>query len=385
LKNAGRVVAFLGTLVAIVVAVGTVGWFLTRSAPGGGSVSLSLCALSSPDDLLIGLYLEANADKLDQPAGSDGTPVVFVVQSGETAAEIAARLKQQRLISDTELFRRYVQYHGLDAGIEAGEFTLRETMTIPQVAQALQRGQRSELVVTVQEGLRLEQVAAVVAVQTGISEDEFLAQATAGWGDLGFAFDFLTDLPPDATLEGFLFPETYRLPENATAVDLLGRMLETFDARVTPEMRAAAADRGLNVYELVTLAAVVEREAVLDEERPLIAGVYHNRLQAGWFLNACPTVQYGIGFRDETGEWWSVLTLDDLELDSPYNTYRYLGLPPGPICSPGLASIQATAYPADTDYFFFLADCTKNDGSHLFALTEDQHLRNYEMCGGGVP
>jgi UPF0755 protein len=228
-------------------------------------------------------------------------------------------------------------------------------------------------------------MAAVVAAQTGISEDEFLAQATAGWRDLGFAFDFLTDLPPDATLEGFLFPETYRLPENATAVDLLGRMLETFDARVTPEMRAAAADRGLNVYELVTLAAVVEREAVLDEERPLIAGVYHNRLQAGWFLNACPTVQYGIGFQDETGEWWSVLTLDDLELDSPYNTYRYLGLPPGPICSPGLTSIEASAYPADTDFFFFLADCTKDDGSHLFAVTEAEHLSNYQMCGGGVP
>jgi UPF0755 protein len=238
--------------------------------------------------------------------------------------------------------------------------------------------------VTVQEGLRLEQVAAVVAAQTNISEDEFLAWVTTEWRNSALAFDFLADLPPNATLEGFLFPETYRLPEDASSLDLLSRMLETFDARVTPEMRTAAANRGLNVYELITLAAVVEREAVLDEERPLIAGVYHNRLEAGWFLNACPTVQYAIGFGDDTREWWPVLTLDDLELDSPYNTYRNLGLPPGPICSPGLTSIQASAYPADTDFFFFLADCIKDDGSHLFAVTEAEHLSNYQMCGGEV-
>lgn len=388
MKNAGRVVAFLGALIAIVLAIGSVSWFLARSAPGGGGVSLSLCALSSPDDLLIGLYLDTHAAELEQPAGSDDTPLAFVVEPGETAAEIAARLKQQGLISDAELFRRYVQYHGLDAGIEAGEFTLRQTMTIPGIAEALQRGQRAELVVTVQEGLRLEQVAAVVAAQTDISEDEFLAWVTTEWRNSTLAFDFLADLPPNATLEGFLFPETYRLPEDASSLDLLTRMLATFDARVTPEMRTAAANRGLNVYELITLAAVVEREAVLDQERPLIAGVYHNRLEAGWFLNACPTVQYGIGLANggnDAREWWPVLALDDLELDSPYNTYRNLGLPPGPICSPGLTSIQASAYPADTDFFFFLADCTKDDGSHLFSVTEDQHLSNYQMCGGGVP
>ena len=382
MKNAGRIIAFSGTLIAVVIAVGSIGWFLTRSAPGGGSVSLSLCALSSPDDWLIGFYLDAKAAELDQPAGGDGTPVIFIVEPGETAAEIAARLEQERLISDAELFRRYVQYHGLDAGIEAGEFPLRQTMTIPEVAQALQRGQRPEQVVTIQEGLRLEQVAAVVATQTSISEAEFLEWATAGWRDAGFAFDFLADLPPTATLEGFLFPETYRLPEEPTALDLLGRMLETFAARVTPEMRAAAANRGLSTYQLLTLASIVEREAVLDEERPLIAGVYHNRLEAGWFLNADPTVQYALDLRADTGEWWPVLTLDDLGLDSPYNTYRNLGLPPSPICSAGLASIQATAYPADTDYFFFLADCTKNDGSHLFAVTLEQHNANYQMCGG---
>lgn len=382
MKKVGRAIAFLVAFVAILGAVGSVGLFLRRSVPEGRGVSLSLCGLSSPDDLLIGLYLDANAADLEQRSGSDDTPVNFVVEPGETAVKIADRLEEAGLVSDAQLFRRYVQYHGLDAGIEAGEFTLRQTMTIPEIAQALQRGQRPEQVVTVQEGLRLEQVAALVAEQTDIPEEEFLAGATTEWRSAGFSFDFLAGLPPTATLEGFLFPDTYRLPEDAAALDLLTRMLETFDERVTPEVRAMAAEHGLNVYQLVTLASIVEREAVIDEERPLIAGVYHNRLQAGWFLGACPTVQYALGSPDD---WWPQFTLQATEVDSPYNTYRNRGLPLSPICSAGLASLQAAASPAETDYYFFLADCTKDDGSHIFAVTEEEHLSNYQKCGGQIP
>ncbi|MCP3884664.1 MAG: endolytic transglycosylase MltG, partial [Propionibacteriaceae bacterium] len=303
--------------------------FLDSSTPTD-EFSLSLCGLSGPPvELVIGAYLEANADALEQPAGNDDSPVNFVVEPGETAVDIAARLEENGLVSNAELFRRYVQYHELDAHIEVGEFTLRQTMTIPQIAEALQMGQRPEQTVTIQEGLRLEQVAAVVAAQTGIPELEFLTLATTGWRDAGFSHSFLSDIPPSATLEGFLLPETYRLPEQVTALDVMIRMLDTFEARVTPEMRTAVTDRGLNLYQLVTLAAIVEREAVLSDEQPLIAGVYHNRVANGWFLNADPTIQYAL---NQVDNWWPVLTLDDLELVSPYNTYRNLGLPPGPIC-----------------------------------------------------
>ncbi len=366
-------------MIAIVAAIGSVALFINRSAPGDGGSPIELPGLSSPGDFLIGAYLDSKAAELEQPAGNDDTPVTFVIEPGETAADIAARLEEEGFVSDAELFRRYAQYHELDAGIEAGAFTLRQTMTIPQIAQALQSGQRPEQSITIQEGLRLEQVAAEVAEQTDILQEDFLTLATIGWRDNDFTFDFLTDLPPDATLEGFLFPETYRLPENPTALDILARMLETFDARVPAEMQTAAANQGLNVYELVILASIVEREAVLDTERPLIAGVYHNRVANGWFLNADPTIQYALNQMDD---WWPVLTLQDLELDSAYNTYRNVGLPPRPICSPGLASIQASAYPTETDYFFFLADCVKNDGSHLFAVTREEHNANYQMCGG---
>jgi UPF0755 protein len=137
----------------------------------------------------------------------------------------------------------------------------------------------------------------------------------------------------------------------------------------------------------MAMASIVEREAVLDEERPFIASVYFNRWNSDWLLNADPTVQYGMASQPGwTGEWWPQLTPEDYQaVVSPYNTYLNLGLPPSPICSPGLLSIEAAAYPADTDFFYFLADCTKNDGSHLFAVNEEQHLANYAMCGGGVP
>ncbi len=389
MKQAGRIGAFALALIAVGVTVGGVVWAARRV--GGFSVC-GFGSLGPAEEVALETYIQMHADDLARPAGNDDTPVTFIIEPGETAVDIARRLKEAGLISDAELFRRYLQYKGLDAGLEAGTFTLRQTMTIPEIAQALQSGRRPERVLTVREGLRLEEVAAEVARQTGIPEEEFRALATTGWRETELAgYGFLASLPPTATLEGFLFPETYRLPEEVTAYDVLARMLATFDDRVTPEMEAAAAGRGLSLYEMVTLASIVEREAVIPEERPVIAGVYLNRLEAGWLLNADPTVQYSLGYDETTGQWWRKLYFDALgvnslaEIDHPYNTYRYPGLPPGPICSPGLASLEAAAYPADTDYFYFIANCHANDGSHLFAVTEEEHYANYASCGGGGP
>jgi UPF0755 protein len=385
IKIIGRIVIF-GVTMGVLVFAGFFAYQFVKRAmslgSNGGPVGLG--DVPGADGVLIKAYLDANAEKLRQPAGGDDTPVTFTVNPGETVAEIATRLQEAGLVLDAELFRRYVQYHEMDTTIEAGEFTLRQTMTIPEVAQALQQGLVAEQVVMIQEGLRLEQVAAAVAAQTTIPEDEFLALVTAGWRDTGLSYDFLAEIPPGATLEGFLFPETYRLPEEATAIDLLNRMLQTFDARVTPEMRAAGAGHEMTFYELIAMASIVEREAVLDEERPFIASVYFNRWNSGWLLNADPTVQYGMASQPGwTGEWWPQLTPEDYQsVISSYNTYLNLGLPPSPICSPGLASVEAAAYPADTDYFYFLVDCIKNDGSHLFAVNEEEHLSNYAMCGG---
>ena len=385
MKRLGRVIVFaaalfaVGTIVSGIMGLG--GW------EGAG---VSLCSLGSPEEVYLDSFMQVYSDEVHQAAGDDDTPVTFVIQPGETAGQVADRLEQVGLVSNGEVFRRYLQVEGLDVGLEAGTFTLRQTMSMAQIAVALQTGQLPEREVTIREGLRVEEVAIEVSLATGIPAEEFLEMATTGWRQTDLiSYPFLSSLPPGATLEGFLLPDTYRVLEDATAYDIVARLLATFSERVTLEMQLAAANRGLTVYEMITLASIVEREAVLDAERPIIAGVYYNRLEYGWLLNADPTVQYGLGYDESTGEWWRQLYFDQLgissliEIDNPYNTYRYVGLPPSPICSPGLASIEGVAYPVDTDYFYFLADCNANDGSHLFAVTEEEHYANYSACGGG--
>ena len=385
MKRLGRVIIFAAALFAAgTIISGIMGY------GGWEGEGMSLCSLSSPEEVYLDSFMQVYSGEVNEPAGDDDTPVTFVIQPGETAGQIAERLEQAGLVSNGEVFRRYLQVEGLDVGLEAGTFTLRQTMTMAQIAVALQTGQMPDLEIRVREGRRIEETVVDLSAQTGIPSEEFLQLVTTGWRQTDLAtYPFLTTVPPEGTLEGFLLPDTYRVLEDATAYDIVARLLTTFGERVTLEMQLAAANRGLTVYEMITLASIVEREAVVDAERPIIAGVYYNRLESGWLLNADPTVQYGLGYDEATGEWWRRLYFDQLgitsliEIDHPYNTYRYVGLPPSPICSPSLASIQGVAYPVDTDYFYFLADCNATDGSHLFAVTEEEHYANYTACGGG--
>ncbi|MGC9400489.1 MAG: endolytic transglycosylase MltG [Anaerolineae bacterium] len=341
----------------------------------------------SAETLFLRTYIESQEEALAQPAGTDETPITFVIEPGQSVETIANQLKGQGLINDAELFRRYVQYKGLDAGIQAGTYTLRQTMTIPEIARTLQAARAQEQEVVLPEGKRMEELASLIAEQTNIAPDAFLKLAQTGWRetDLTTKYDFLAGIPLTATLEGYLFPDTYRLPAEATPYDLVDRMLANFERKVTPEIREAFEAHGLTLHEGLTLASIVEREAVIPAERAIIAGVYHNRLRDGWTLSACPTVQYALGYQPEEGDWWkSELYFKDLEIDSPYNTYRNLGLPPAPIANPGLDAIQAAANPAETDYYFFMVDCNKGDGSHLFAKTEAEHMANFEACGNVI-
>lgn len=348
------------------------------------SLLLLGCSL---EEIYLSFYIEGNAEALREPAGTDDSPLLFTVEPGQSVTQIAGNLKALHLIDDTELFRRYLQYKGLDSGIQAGTYVLQQTMTIPEIARTLQQASAQEQQVTIPEGKRLEEVAVMVAEQTNIPAEEFLYVAQVGWRESARFedFAFLAEIPLTGSLEGLLFPDTYRLALNATADDLIERMLENFEAQVTPEIQAGFTAQGLTFHEGLTLASIVEREAVVAAERPLIAGVFHNRLRDGWPLAACPTVQYALGYRPDEGSWWkSQLYFSDLEVVSPYNTYRNQGLPPAPIASPGLSAIQAAAYPAETDYYFFMVDCTAGNGSHVFARTEAEHLTNFERCGGVI-
>jgi UPF0755 protein len=303
---------------------------------------------------------------------------------------VAARLEQEGLVVNGEVFRRFMSYQGLDVSLEAGTYTLRPNMTMHEIAVAFQEGGTNAVSVTIPEGWRLEQVGWVLEQQGLMRSDDFVAQARTGQ----YPYDWLSSRPAAATLEGFLFPDTYQLAPDATPTSVIELMLTTFDQRVVPEIEGRLAGktlfdlslgdyRPMTIYDVVTLASIVEREAVVAEERPIIASVYLNRLNPAYIeetalrLSADPTIQYAKGYDPATGNWWNpMLPGEGQTIDSPYNTFKVQGMPPGPICSPGLASILAVLNAADTNYLYFHAI---GDGSHAFAATLEEHLQNQEQ------
>jgi len=346
----------------------------------GVVVSLAACQTlpgSSLPDAALAVYLRVNEEKLAQPAGTDRAPVLFTVEPGESVTSVARRLQEAHLITDAELFRRYLRYRRLDTGMQAGQFKLSPSMTMMEIAQRLQRGQAPGVLVTVPEGWRAGQIADMLERTGTMDGDAFLRLVDAGAAvasTLG-NYAFLADLPADASLEGYLFPDTYELPEQPKPEDLLQRMLENFDQKVAPFLASMPHPDGLDNHQVLTLASIVEREAVVPGERPLIAGVYLNRLRQGMRLEADPTVQYAMGYQPATGQWWKTpVTLEEYAaVNSLYNTYLHPGLPPGPICSPGVDSIQAVLQPEESEYLYFVA---RGDGSHIFARTFQEHLQN---------
>ncbi|MCS6843452.1 MAG: endolytic transglycosylase MltG [Caldilineales bacterium] len=349
-----------------------------------GQLAGQALSLDNLEDTLIGLYLRIQQPVLSRAMGTGTVPIYFTIEPGETAGSVAERLKEMGLISDAGLFTLYLRYHGIDRRLEAGDFELTTSMTMPEIAQALQRAIVREVTITIPEGWRAEQVAEFLE-QEGIMEaSAFMAAVRAGDPvALGLGrYPFLDDRPPGASLEGYLFPDTYRIPARAKPADLLGAMLDNFDEKVTPDLRAAAASSGLSLFQAVTLASIIEREAVQADERPLIASVYRNRLAnacpevGGAYLQADPTVQYA---RGRPGEWWwKPASVEEYQyVQHPYNTYLYPGLPPGPIASPGLSALEAAIRPAETQYCFFVA--TGQDGRHVFARTYAEHQINMQM------
>jgi len=369
------------TLAVLLVAIAIVVYGGSYLLGGGGTeeVDTEAIQMSSLERTLIGLYLNVRKGDLQSPASSDSTAVVFTINPGETAATIAPRLQREGLVADSQLFLYAVRYRGVDAQLEAGEYELRPNMTVDEIIDNLQHGRLREVTVTIPEGKRAEEVAVLFEDAGAVDRESFLAVVRSG----SEAYDFLSDRPADApsSVEGYLFPETYRIPVDYDADQIVDLLLFTFGERFTPEMRQAAADRGMTVHQVVTLASIVEKEAVVAEERPIIASVYLNRLEQGMYLQSDPTVQYALGYQEDTGQWWKIpMSLEeDVQVDSPYNTYMYPDLPPGPICSPGLASIQAVLDPAETPYLFFFS---KFDGSHAFAETYEEHLQNQELYQG---
>ncbi len=329
-------------------------------------------------------YLALNADALKSSGSPAEEKLTFIIGPGETAEIIATNLRNAGLIGDVELFVRYVRYVGLDGQMEIGNYRLSPDMTIPDLATRLSQAGIQEVDIRFLEGWRISEMVEYLSVTrpANIDPQEFarMAEGTIPFDVSGY--DFLRDKPEGSDLEGYLFPGSYRLPVDADAAYLIDIMLENFGQQVPDQLRTSFERNGLSIHEAITLASIIEKETSVEIEMPLMASVYTNRLSEGMLLQADPTVQYSIGYYVETDSWWkSPLSEADLSVDSPYNTYIYGGLPPGPITNPALAALQAVAAPAQTDYLFFVADCEAEiAGSHVFSRTFDEHLANVNRC-----
>jgi UPF0755 protein len=288
------------------------------------------------------------------------------IPQGSGSASIAKRLADAGVVRDVNSFRLALWLTGDARRLQAGEYRFDHPMSARQVADKIARGDVYVQPITFPEGLTVRQMAALYESKGFGPAKDFLSAAKNA--------ALVRAIDPDAKdLEGYLFPDTYKLPRHATAEQLVARMVAGFMKALTPDLIDKAEARSLTVRQLVTLASIVEKETGTSGERPLVAAVYANRVRIGMPLQCDPTVIYAL---ERAGRYDGNLTREDLQFDSPYNTYRYAGLPPGPIAAPGRASLQAAAAPADVPFLYFVS---KNDGSHAFAATLEEHNRNVQQ------
>lgn len=296
-------------------------------------------------------------------AEGDRSPRVVEIPRGATAGTISRILSAQGLVRHELAFRLLARLYRVDRGLKAGRYELSPSMSSLEILSRLRRGERIKVAVTIPEGWTAEQVAGLFARKGFGSREEFLAL----FSRRGEVAEWVPEDPAIRyPVEGYLFPDTYVFGGEETPAEVLSFLVQRFRRAFSRDMERRARELGLTVHQVVTLASVVEKEARLEEERALIAGVFWNRLRSGMRLDADPTVRYALGKAE------GPLLPADLKVDSPYNTYRRQGLPPGPIASPGLASIMAVLYPRETDYLYFVA---RPEGGHLFSRTLEEHRR----------
>ena len=295
--------------------------------------------------------------------GYEAAEQFVTIEPGSGTRTIGQRLIQAGVIRDEATFRAALWRSGRARALQAGEFRFDRPMTPAEAIDKIASGDVYNRRITFPEGLNIQEMARLYE-QQGFGKAAAFVEAARDPGAI-------RSLDPAATdLEGYLFPETYAVPRDTTAAKLVGLMVGRFKQLFTAEMQQAAQALELTPREAVTLAALVEKETAQPSERPIVAAVYLNRLKIGMAMQADPTVIYAL---QRAGRYNGNIRRDDLSFDSPYNTYRYPGLPPGPIASPGLASLQAAVSPANVDYLYFVS---RNDGSHVFARTLVEHNEN---------
>jgi UPF0755 protein len=280
------------------------------------------------------------------------------IPKGSTFRQAIEIFSKEKLMRDKNLFLFVGRVSGLDRKIRAGYYSVYGSMSPLDIFKMLRKGQIIEYEITIVEGDSLREIAEKLSEKGIISKDDFKTLSS----DEDFLTSYIIDAP---TFEGYLFPETYKIPKGMDPEDAIGMMINKMREKYSGKLRVRTSEIGFSEREVLTLASIIEKEAATDEERPLISAVYHNRLRKGIPLQADPTCIYGIKSSREK------ITTKDLQRRTPYNTYVIKGLPPGPIASPGIKSIIEAMYPADVPYIYFVS---KNDGTHRFSVTREEHI-----------
>jgi len=311
-----------------------------------------------------------------RPTAASDTPIRITIEKGMRAQKVAELLEEKGLIRDAKLFGGWLKLKNEGSRFQAGIYELTPGMTRDEIVEKLNKGEivaEATIRFTIPEGWTIRQMAERLAQNGKVNKDEFLQAASdpANWTGSVWTSQIPLEAELRYPLEGYLFPDTYEVKTESTAKDIINRMLAELDKKLNQlpdDWQTTLEERGLTVHELLTIASLIEREVVVDEERPIVSGIIANRLNKKMPLQIDATIQYLL---DQPKE----LTYDDLKLESPYNTYLNTGLPPGPIASPSMKSIEAALYPEETDYLYYV---TKKDGSneHLFAVTLKQHQQN---------
>ncbi len=378
----------LAVLIVIALAL-----FLVACVVGGG---LYLWArqegLNPVTAIRLKIILTRNEDTLTSPAGSDERFREFEVQPGDSPYAIGLNLLAEGLITDADLFVDYARYHGLDRQLETGIYYLQQTQTMEEIAYALTDASVASIQFRTLAGWRIEEVAQFAVENNTLldfSGQEFLNVVGPGApippefkAQMGIPDRLSNNQPP--SLEGFMFPDDYRLKPGITALELRDALLQNFNDHVTGELYQQATAQDLTMYEVVTLAAIVQREAAVTEEMGMIASVYLNRLRLPMRLDADPTVQYAIGDTREAGNYWPQITQADYYglsgvPNQSYSTYLNEGLPPGPIASPSLAAILAVLNPPVTEYYYFRLGCEGRWASRVFHAQPAVRSRQFHL------